>query len=90
MQIIALCGAGMGSSGILKVNAERVLARMGREAEVTATDIAGIEAAAATAQIILTSPELRSHIPKTWADVIEIHNYFDLSELETKLRTALD
>lgn len=90
MQIIALCGAGLGSSGILKVNAERVLGRMGREAVVTATDIAGIEAAAKTAQIILTSPELRTNIPKTWADVIEIHNYFDLTELETKLRAALD
>ena len=27
MKIVAICGAGIGSSGILKVNAERVLQR---------------------------------------------------------------
>ena len=31
MKIVAICGAGIGTSGILKVNAERVLLRLGLE-----------------------------------------------------------
>ena len=47
MKIVALCGAGIGTSAILKVNAERALERLDIDAEVTATDVAGIRAAAA-------------------------------------------
>ena len=32
MKIVAICGAGIGTSGILKVNAERVLQRLGIKA----------------------------------------------------------
>lgn len=89
MKIVAICGAGVGTSGILKVNAERVLERLGIEADVTASDIASIATTAANAQVILTSPELVEHIGKTFADVVVIENYFDLEELERKLDKAL-
>jgi PTS system ascorbate-specific IIB component len=89
MKIVAICGAGIGSSGILKVNAERVLARLGIEAEVTAADVASIASVADDAQVILTSAEFVEAIGPTFADVIVIENYFDTSELETKLEASL-
>ncbi|GHD42406.1 PTS sugar transporter subunit IIB [Mycetocola manganoxydans] len=89
MKIVAICGAGVGTSGILKVNAERVLKRLDIDAEVTASDVAGVADAAADAQVILTSPELVDKIGKTFADVVIIENYFDLDELERKLEKAL-
>ncbi|GGF00534.1 PTS sugar transporter subunit IIB [Mycetocola zhadangensis] len=89
MKIVAICGAGVGTSGILKVNAERVLNRLGIDAEVTASDIASIATSAAQAQVILTSPELVDKIGKTFADIVVIENYFDLEELERKLDKAL-
>lgn len=89
MKIVAICGAGIGTSGILKVNAERVLDRLGLDADVTAADIAGVTAAASDAQIILISPELVERIGPTNADVIVVQNYFDLDELEQKLDEAL-
>ena len=89
MKIVAICGVGMGTSGILKVNAERVLDRLGIDAEVSASDIGSIERAASNAQIVLTSPELVERIGKTNADVIVVNNYFDLEELEQKLDEAL-
>jgi ascorbate PTS system EIIB component len=89
MKIVAICGAGVGTSGILKVNAERVLERLGIDAEVTASDIASIATSAARAQVILTSPELVDKIGKTFADIVVIENYFDLEELERKLDKAL-
>ena len=89
MKIVAICGAGVGTSGILKVNAERVLKRLDIEAEVTASDVAGVGVAAADAQVILTSPELVDKIGKTFADIVVINNYFDLEELSEKLERAL-
>jgi ascorbate PTS system EIIB component len=90
MKIVAICGAGLGTSGILKVNAERVLDRLGIPATVVATDLASLHAEADDAQIILTSPESVEAIGRTFADVIVIQNYFDTEELTEKLRAALD
>lgn len=89
MKIVTICGAGIGSSGILKVNAERVLGRLGIEAEVIAADIASVATVAADAQVILTSAEFVDAIGKTFADVIVIENFFDTAELSRKLQAAL-
>ncbi|MBG6106715.1 PTS sugar transporter subunit IIB [Frigoribacterium sp. CG_9.8] len=89
MKIVAICGAGIGSSGILKVNAERVLARLGLEADVTAAHLGSLSADAADAQVILSSREFVDAIGPTNADVIVIENYFDTDELARKLDRAL-
>ena len=89
MKIVALCGAGIGTSEILRVNAVRALDRLGIDADVTASDDAGIAAAAADAQVILTSPELVGSIGRTNADIVVITNYFDQTEIESKLDAAL-
>lgn len=89
MKIVAICGAGIGTSGILKVNAERVLRRLDIDADVTASDLANVSAASSDAQVILTSPELVDKIGDTNADIVVVQNYFDLEELEQKLDAAL-
>ncbi|KQV06063.1 PTS sugar transporter subunit IIB [Leifsonia sp. Root112D2] len=89
MKIVAICGAGVGTSAILKLNAERALQRLDIEADVTASDVAGVAIAAASAQVILTSPELVEKIGATNADVVVIINYFDIDEIEAKLEIAV-
>ena len=89
MKVVTICGAGIGSSGILKVNAERVLRRLDIEADVVAADIGSLAQVAADAQVILTSAEFVEAIGKTFADVIIVENYFDTDELTTKLEAAL-
>jgi ascorbate PTS system EIIB component len=89
VKIVTICGAGIGSSGILKVNTERVLARLDIEAEVVAADVANVRAVAEDAQVILTSEEFVEAIGKTFADVIVIVNHFDQQELTEKLERAL-
>ena len=89
MKIVTICGAGIGSSGILKVNAERVLRKLDIEATVVAADIASVKEVAADAQVILTSSEFVDAIGKTFADVIVIENFFDTAELTTKLEASL-
>lgn len=89
MKVVAICGAGVGTSAILKVNAERVLERLDIDADVSASDVASLSSTAADAQVILTSPELVDRIGDTNADIVVIENYFDLDELERKLEIAL-
>ena len=89
MKIVVICGEGIGTSAILKVNAERVLDRLDIDADVTASDVAHVRTAAADAQVILTSPENVDAIGDTNADIVVIENYFDLQELEAKLEAAL-
>jgi ascorbate PTS system EIIB component len=89
VKIVTICGAGIGSSGILKVNAERVLKKLDIEATVTAVDLASLADTAKDAQVILTSAEFVEAIGKTFADVIVIENYFDTQELTAKLEAAL-
>jgi len=89
VKIVTICGAGIGSSGILKVNAERVLRRLDIEAEVVAADLATLAQVAGDAQVILTSSEFVEAIGKTFADVVVIDNYFDTDELAAKLDAAL-
>ena len=89
MKIVTICGAGIGSSAILKVNAERVLARLGITADVVAADLGSLATVASDAQVILTSPEFVEAIGKTFADVVVVENYFDTAELTEKLQRAL-
>lgn len=89
MKILTLCGAGIGTSGILKVNAERVLQRLGIDAHVVAIDASMLESELDDAQVILTGPEFVDAIGQTFADVIVVENYFDTAELQRKLEVAL-
>jgi PTS system ascorbate-specific IIB component len=89
VKILTLCGAGIGTSGILKVNAERVLQRMGVDARVVAIDASMLESELDDAQVILTGPEFVDTIGQTFADVIVVENYFDTAELQRKLEVAL-
>ncbi|GAA1943067.1 PTS sugar transporter subunit IIB [Agromyces allii] len=93
MRIIAVCGEGIGTSAILKVNAERALDRLGLSASVDASDLASVADAAADAQVVLTSTELaadvRAKLGRSFAEIIEIVNYFDVEEIGSKLERSL-
>ncbi|WIE53595.1 PTS sugar transporter subunit IIB [Curtobacterium sp. MCBD17_003] len=89
MKIVTICGAGIGSSGILKVNAERALADLGLDADVVAADVASVRDVAADAQVILTSEEFVEAIGRTYAEVILIRNHFDQQEISAAVERAL-
>ena len=89
MKIVAICGAGIGTSAILKVSAERALQRLGLEADVEATDVGSLHADADDAQVILTTAEHVAAIGRTFADVIVVDNILDQEELTAKLERAL-
>ena len=89
MKIYAVCGAGIGTSVLLKSNADRVLASLGIEAEVQAVSISDALSSDSLAQIVLITPELQEQISGIRSEVIPIDNIFNLEELEYKLTAAL-
>ncbi|MCU1443097.1 MAG: phosphotransferase system, galactitol-specific component [Cryobacterium sp.] len=89
MKIIAVCGMGIGTSVLLKMNTEKVLRKLGIDADVEAADIGVARGMARDAEIVLTSEELVAEIGDLDAEVIVIQNFFDLAEIEEKLSDAL-
>ncbi|MGV8968703.1 MAG: PTS sugar transporter subunit IIB [Cellulomonas sp.] len=90
MKIVAVCGMGIGTSILLKMNTEKVLDKLGIEAEVEAADIGVAKGFGRTADIMLTSEDLASEIGDVPATVIVIDNFFDLEEIKTKLISVIN
>ena len=87
--IYAVCGAGIGTSVLLKSNADRVLSDLGIEATVKAVAIEEAISPDSMAQILLITPELEAAASQIRSEVVVVKNIFDLSELTQKLSKAL-
>lgn len=88
MKIIAVCGMGIGTSVLLKMNAEKVLSQLGIDATVEATDMKTARASS-DAQVILTTPDLAQLMDGLKPEVITIEHFFDLEEITKKLSASL-
>ncbi|MFJ7289532.1 PTS sugar transporter subunit IIB [Curtobacterium sp. AB451] len=89
MKIVTICGAGIGASAILKVNAEKALVTLGLTASVVAADVASVQRVSDDANVILTSEEFVEAIGSTYAEVIVIRNHFDQAEITAAVDRAL-
>jgi ascorbate PTS system EIIB component len=90
VRILTLCGAGIGTSEILRVTATRALQRLGIDATVVATDTQHVAELSEDAQVILATSEKVADIGRTYAQVIVIDNIVDQGEVEAKLADALE
>lgn len=89
MLIYAVCGAGIGTSVLLKSNADRVLSDLGIEATVKAVAIEEATRPDSMAQVLLITPELEAAVNEIRSEVVVVKNIFDLGELTQKLSKAL-
>lgn len=91
MKILAVCGMGLGTGLLLRMNAEAALARIGVEdVQVEVADISTARGLGATADIVVTSSELAEQLGTIKGRLVTIHNFIDKGEIEGKLREALD
>lgn len=90
MKIIAVCGMGIGTSVLLKMNIDQVLDELGEEADVEAADISSARGAAAAADLVMTSGELAGQLGDIDTPVVVVDNFIDQDEIRTKLVEALD
>jgi PTS system ascorbate-specific IIB component len=89
MKILAVCGMGLGTGLLLRMQAEKALREIGVEADVEVADIGSARALAPTADLILTSEELAAQLGAVRPRVVTITNFIDLREMVDKLRAAV-
>lgn len=89
MKIVAVCGMGIGTSVLLKMNIEKVLRQLDIDADVEAADIGVARGAARTAQIVMTSADLAEEIGDVPAKVVVVNNFTSVPEITQKLTEAL-
>lgn len=83
MKILTVCGLGMGSSLILKMNVETVLRKLGYSASVEHMDVSS--AASASADLVITHTEFVSGLSHLPCPVVVVNNYIDQQEIEHAL-----
>jgi len=88
LQVLAVCGVGMGTSLILRMNIEKVLSEMGVRAKVTNTDVSS--ARSERADVIVGQGMHTDEFAGAAPVVIAITNFMDLTGLSTQLRVAID
>lgn len=89
MKIVTVCGMGIGTSVLLKMNTEKVLRQLDVDAEVEAADIGVARGMARTADVVLTSADLADELGETSAKVIVINNFTSIAEITEKLSGVL-
>lgn len=90
MKILAVCGMGLGSGLLLRMQAEKALRQLGIQADVEVADIGTARALAATADLIITSEELAQQLGAVKPRIVTITNFIDLAEMVAKLGVAME
>ena len=86
MKILTVCGLGMGSSLILKMNVESVLQKHGIQASVEHMDVSS--AASAKADLVITNSDLVDNLRQISCPVAVVNNYIDMQEITQALARA--
>ncbi|SFL41358.1 PTS sugar transporter subunit IIB [Halanaerobium salsuginis] len=85
MRILAVCGMGLGSSLVLKMNIEKVMDQEGIKGTVDVKDLSSIQGE--KADFIFASEEIGKKIDHP-AEVISVKNMTDRNEIKEKVLTA--
>lgn len=90
MKIVAVCGFGVGSSVIAKMNMEQILARRGDDdIEVETVDLGSVTSI--DADLYVTTHELFDQFPESIADkTLVLDNFVDVHEIEEQLVPRVD
>jgi len=83
LKILTVCGAGVGSSMMLKVFTQQILGKENIEARVDATDIGSIDTSGA--DIIITTSDFANVLRNSKAQIIRIDNLTDKEYLKSQL-----
>jgi ascorbate PTS system EIIB component len=89
VKILTVCGMGVGSSMILRLQVEKVARALGLDVTVEMADISTAGALASQVDIILTSADLAARLGKTPAKIVTIKNFMSQAEMTEKLKAAL-
>lgn len=87
LAVLAVCGAGMGSSLILRTTAQRALDQLGVTATVDNTDIGS--ARGRHSDVVIGQPSYLSEVPDIAPVRVEVMQFVDVAHVREQLRVAL-
>ena len=89
LKILAVCGMGIGTSMLLKMQIDKALKTLDISADVELADISTARGLAVSADLIVTSNELVDRIGDVTAPILAVANFMDLNTLTENIRSAL-
>lgn len=89
LRILAVCGMGVGSSMLLRLQGEKALRELGVTADFELADIGTARGAANGADLIVTTAELAERLHGVKPPIVIIDNFLSLPEMTSKLGEAL-
>jgi len=89
MKIVTVCGMGIGTSVLLKMNTEKALRGLGLDWDVEAADIGTARGVARTADVVFSSADLVEEIGDVHAKVIVIHNFTSVDEVTQRIKELM-
>lgn len=89
LKILAVCGMGIGTSMLLKMQIDKVIKTLDIVADVDLADISTARGLAVNADLIVTSNELVDNIGDVSAPIVAVANFMDLNALTEGIRSAL-
>jgi len=88
MKIYTVCGMGFGTSLMVKMTIDDILAQKGVKADVEAIDMGS--AKGSTADLFVTSNDMRGSFPDVEQPIIYLDSMTDKKEIEEKITSFLD
>ena len=88
MKIYTVCGMGFGTSLMVKMTIDDILAQKGVKADVEAIDMGS--AKGSTADLVVTSNDMRGSFPDVEQPIIYLDSMTDKKEIEEKITSFLD
>lgn len=83
MLINTVCGNGLGTSLILKINVDKILKALGKNAEVEAVDVGS--AGSSGSDLIVTTSQFENNLKSINKKVIYVNNVMDKEDLRAQL-----
>jgi ascorbate PTS system EIIB component len=87
VRIATLCGMGFGTSMMLKLSLQKILAAEGVDAEITPWDLGSFKGQ--HADIVVAPRDMKPHLEGSKAVVVLIDNLVDQTEIHEKVVAAL-
>ena len=88
IKIVTVCGAGVGSSMMLRLYTNQILSAENIEAEVDASDVGTVDTNAY--DIVVTTSDFADVLRHSTAEIVRIDNMMDKAFLKQELLKAID
>ena len=89
LKILAVCGMGVGTSMLLKMQIDKAIKALDLSADVELADISTARGLAVSADLIVASNELADRIGDVTAPIVSVANFMDLDGLIEGIRSKL-